>query len=250
MDAGSHIEARIAGLACNIIDQTSTVTHCITSKVPESQNSEEFRLRRTVMSGTLQMTFDNAVLEFPDATYDYMEDPTVLKMEPASGIVSGGISIQVSGTNFDTILHPRLFVIADNYAYDSPCRVKSPTAMTCVSPNVSPAAHPARGHLAAKLPVKGSDDPVPLPFGFILDDVKSAMNTRSVVTRNGDDAFDGAFPTALARLDPETSISLDFVFKCNIVVIQVYFGWLKIKIFILKTPFYKSLFNHNLSHLF
>ena len=32
------------------------------------------------MSGTLQMTFDNAVLEFPDATYDYMEDPTVLKV--------------------------------------------------------------------------------------------------------------------------------------------------------------------------
>ena len=80
LDAGSHIEARIAGLACNIIDQTPTLTHCITSKVPESRNSEEFRLRRTVMSGTLQMTFDNAVLEFPDATYDYMEDPTVLKV--------------------------------------------------------------------------------------------------------------------------------------------------------------------------
>ena len=32
------------------------------------------------MSGTLQMTFDNANLEFPEATYDYMEDPTVLKV--------------------------------------------------------------------------------------------------------------------------------------------------------------------------
>ena len=80
MDAGSHIEARIAGLPCKIIDLSSTLTYCITSKVPESRNSDEFRLRRTVMSGTLQMTFDNAVLEFPDATYDYMEDPTVTKV--------------------------------------------------------------------------------------------------------------------------------------------------------------------------
>ena len=103
-------------------------------------------------------------------------------MEPAAGIVSGGISIEVSGTNFDTILHPRLFVIADNYAYDSPCRVKSPTVMTCVSPNVSPAVaandRKSAGSSAIKLPTKGHHDPVPLPFGFILDNVASALNAR------------------------------------------------------------------------
>ena len=102
-------------------------------------------------------------------------------MEPAAGIVSGGISIEVSGTNFDTILKPRLFVIADNYAYDSPCRVKSPTVMTCVSPNVSPAATNDRkstGGSALQLPTKGHHDPVPLPFGFIMDSVASALNAR------------------------------------------------------------------------
>jgi hypothetical protein len=61
-------------------------------------------------------------------------------VDPPAGIVSGGISIVVSGTNLDTIQHPRMFVVAAHYAYDSPCHVDSPTSMTCVSPNVAPAA--------------------------------------------------------------------------------------------------------------
>lgn len=88
---------------------------------------------------TLFVKIDNATLMFPNE-FRYVPDPTIQRIFPLKSYVSGGRSVTVIGSNFDSIQQPRLaiFNIDGSFINDTICDVITSTQMVCLSPPVNP----------------------------------------------------------------------------------------------------------------
>ena len=56
------------------------------------------------------MVFDNATITFAQDTYRYVEDPTIVDFDRQTSIISGGMLVNVLGTNLDSVQYPQMYL--------------------------------------------------------------------------------------------------------------------------------------------
>lgn len=166
MDAGSHAEAFVGGMPCQIITREPNVVSCNTSA------------STTFNEGKVRVKFDKGLRLFEDYIYLYVEDPEIEKVESGSarhssvprGIPSGGITVTVKGRNLNAVQEPMMYITLDGEEHYSRCIPDSAQQMKCKSPAVP----------KDKLSFGGNPDvPVELEYGFRMDAVEQVRNLWS-----------------------------------------------------------------------
>uniref|UniRef100_A0AAY4CPN7 Sema domain-containing protein n=1 Tax=Denticeps clupeoides TaxID=299321 RepID=A0AAY4CPN7_9TELE len=146
---------------------------------------------------TVSVSVDKAHLQ-RELRFEYVEDPTITKLEPEWSIFSGNTPVTVTGTNLDIIQIPLIRAKYNNLETVNTCQVLSATTMLCLAP---------------ELPISLSrqKDVVERPdeFGFILDDVQSLLslnNTNFLYYPNP--IFEPLSPSGVLELKPGSPIIL------------------------------------------
>ena len=62
------------------------------------------------LEGLVQIAFDNAEITFTEDTYQYVEDPEIVDVSRHKSILSGGLLVNVFGTNLDSVQYPKMYV--------------------------------------------------------------------------------------------------------------------------------------------
>ncbi|KAM7341328.1 plexin A [Cochliomyia hominivorax] len=164
LNAGSRIQAFINDhLPCEILSVDVNQAICRTSSSPG------------IIEGRLKMAFDNGPREFNEYNYKYVLDPTVEQvysgpsggqLKTPKGIPAGGIEITVTGTQFNYIQAPSMYVIYQNITYLSQCVVKTSTDMICDSPEID----------TVNSDLLDAENPEKLEYGFLMDNVLQVQN--------------------------------------------------------------------------
>ncbi|XP_066561226.1 plexin-A4 [Amia ocellicauda] len=116
---------------------------------------------------SVSVSVDRAGLQ-KDLRFEYVEDPTVTKIEPEWSIFSGNTPITVMGTNLDIIQNPHIRAKYNGLETVNTCKVLSSTSMVCQAPEL--AVSPTRQSEAVERPDE---------FGFILDNVQSVLSLNN-----------------------------------------------------------------------
>ncbi|XP_041350001.1 plexin-A2-like isoform X2 [Gigantopelta aegis] len=155
MDAGTKKNVSIGNLECKFVESLNRhEVVCETMESP-SQKMSIFAVR---------MIMDNQVIQAPtNVYYTYVDNPVVSRVVPKRGIRSGGLSIVVTGTNFDHVQKPQMLLLFGNQAFESDCKLRNSHKMVCRSPPV----------FTLRSKFKGAID---VPYGFRMDNVKDVYN--------------------------------------------------------------------------
>ncbi|XP_064605454.1 plexin-A2-like isoform X2 [Liolophura sinensis] len=162
MNAGTKREATVDNLPCFVTSFTENQVVCTTS-----ESSEE-------LSGHVTLRFDNASLplEFRREFFKYVTNPTVTKIveEKRKSIVSGGLSLDVNGSNFDAIQNPKLIFWVGNQSYFGQCSHKDRNGrqLNCSTPSLATAAE-----------ISNISRPKRIAYGFEMDNVEDLRNLSS-----------------------------------------------------------------------
>ncbi|XP_072233957.1 plexin-A4 isoform X1 [Leuresthes tenuis] len=146
---------------------------------------------------SVSVSIDKAQLQ-KDLQFEYVEDPTITKIEPEWSIYSGHTPVTVTGTNLDIIQTPLVRAKYNSHETLNLCEVLSPTSMLCQAPElpISLARH-------QEVPER------PDEFGFKLDDVQSLMalnNTNFIYYPNPE--FEPLSASGVLELKPGSPIIL------------------------------------------
>ncbi|XP_035384400.1 plexin-A4 [Electrophorus electricus] len=104
-----------------------------------------------------------------DLRFEYVEDPTITKLEPEWSIFSGNTPVTVTGTNLDIIQNPQIRAKYGNQETTNVCQVLSSTSMLCQAPA-----------LPGSLARLEEDVERPDEFGFVLDNVQSVLALQNI----------------------------------------------------------------------
>uniref|UniRef100_A0A669C6S4 Plexin A4 n=1 Tax=Oreochromis niloticus TaxID=8128 RepID=A0A669C6S4_ORENI len=140
---------------------------------------------------SVSVSIDRAHLQ-KDLQFEYVEDPTITKIEPEWSIFSGYTPITVTGTNLDIIQTP---LIRAKYNGHETLNV-SPTTMVCQAPelSISLARH-------QEVPER------PEEFGFKLDDLQITLNNTNFIYFPNPE-FEPISPSGVLELKPGSPIIL------------------------------------------
>jgi plexin A len=162
MNAGSRIQAFIDKLPCEINNTEHDEVLCITSASDRKRK------------GPLYMYFDNSMREY-NGFFEYVDDPKIESVESGvgggqlkipKGIPSGGIKINITGTNLGYIQKPEMYVYYEGKQYFSQaCTILSQTNMVCKSPEID-----------VPTGVLDAEKPLALEYGFRMDNVARVQN--------------------------------------------------------------------------
>ncbi|KAJ7329362.1 hypothetical protein JRQ81_015536 [Phrynocephalus forsythii] len=130
--------------------------------------------------------------------FKYVEDPTILRIEPEWSIVSGNTPITVWGTNLDLIQNPQIRAKYGGKEHINVCEVQNDTEMICQAPAL------------AMDPNNQSDlTERPDEFGFILDNVHSLLIlNKTNFTYYPNPVFEAFNPSGILELKPGTPVIL------------------------------------------
>uniref|UniRef100_A0AAQ5ZWK4 Sema domain-containing protein n=1 Tax=Amphiprion ocellaris TaxID=80972 RepID=A0AAQ5ZWK4_AMPOC len=145
----------------------------------------------------VSVSIDKAHLQ-KDLQFEYVEDPTITKIEPEWSIYSGHTTVTVTGTNLDIIQTPLIRAKYNGHETLNLCRVLSPTSMQCQAPELPIS-------LARQQEVPERPD----EFGFKLDDVQALMalnNTNFIYYPNPE--FELLSVSGVLELKPGSPIIL------------------------------------------
>ncbi|XP_061054720.1 plexin-A4 isoform X3 [Eubalaena glacialis] len=133
-----------------------------------------------------------------DLFFQYMEDPTIVRIEPEWSITSGNTPIAVRGTHLDLIQNPQIRAKHGGKEHINLCEVLNATEMTCQAPAL------------ALGPDQQSDlTERPEEFGFILDNVQSLLIlNKTNFTYYPNPVFEAFGPSGILELKPGTPIIL------------------------------------------
>uniref|UniRef100_A0A8C7YS04 Plexin-A2 n=1 Tax=Oryzias sinensis TaxID=183150 RepID=A0A8C7YS04_9TELE len=96
--------------------------------------------------------------------FEYIEDPTVLRIEPDWSIASGNTPLMVSGTNLDVVQEPRIRVKYAGRESINVCKVLNTTTLSCFAPSLMVEYQPGLDT------VKHADE-----FGFIFNNIQALL---------------------------------------------------------------------------
>ncbi|XP_051961072.1 plexin-A2-like [Xyrauchen texanus] len=97
-------------------------------------------------------------------TFEYIDDPTVQRIEPEWSIASGHTPLVVTGTNLDVIQEPRIRIKYGGRESVNVCKVLNTTSMSCFAPSLMAEYRPGLDS------VKHADE-----FGFIFNNVQALL---------------------------------------------------------------------------
>uniref|UniRef100_A0A8B9TIB1 Plexin A4 n=1 Tax=Anas platyrhynchos TaxID=8839 RepID=A0A8B9TIB1_ANAPL len=130
--------------------------------------------------------------------YEYVEDPTILRIEPEWSIFSGNTPIAVWGTHLDLIQNPQIRAKHGGKEHVNNCEVQNSTEMTCQAPAL--AVDPNHQSELAERPEE---------FGFILDNVQSLLIlNKTNFTYYPNPVFEVFNPSGILELKPGSPIIL------------------------------------------
>ncbi|NXC89186.1 PLXA4 protein, partial [Cercotrichas coryphoeus] len=130
--------------------------------------------------------------------YEYVEDPTILRIEPEWSIFSGNTPIAVWGTHLDLIQNPQIRAKHGGKEHVNNCEVQNSTEMTCQAPAL--AVDPNHQSELAERPEE---------FGFILDNVQSLLIlNKTNFTYYPNPIFEVFNPSGILELKPGSPIIL------------------------------------------
>uniref|UniRef100_A0AAR2LHX6 Plexin-A2 n=1 Tax=Pygocentrus nattereri TaxID=42514 RepID=A0AAR2LHX6_PYGNA len=115
--------------------------------------------------GSVQITVsvDRAQVK-ESLSFEYIDDPTVQRIEPEWSIASGHTPLVVTGTNLDVVQEPRIRVKYGGRESVNVCKVLNTTTMSCFAPSLTAEYRPGLDS------VKHADE-----FGFIFNNVQALL---------------------------------------------------------------------------
>uniref|UniRef100_A0A8C1WN19 Plexin-A1 n=1 Tax=Cyprinus carpio TaxID=7962 RepID=A0A8C1WN19_CYPCA len=147
--------------------------------------------------GTPVMVDINAAeLRNPEVKFNYMDDPSILKIEPDWSIASGGTPLTAIGSNLATVREPKMRAKYGGISSVHNCTVLNNTVMVCLVPSV---AGSERGFSEAG---SGPDE-----IGFIMDNVQTLLVVNETFSFYPDPVFEPFSPSML-ELKPGSPLIL------------------------------------------
>uniref|UniRef100_A0A480TAD0 Plexin-A4 isoform X1 n=1 Tax=Sus scrofa TaxID=9823 RepID=A0A480TAD0_PIG len=185
LNAGSNVVVTFGKQPCLFHRRSPSYIVCNTTSSDE------------VLEMKVMVQVDRAKIH-QDLFFQYVEDPTIVRIEPEWSIVSGNTPIAVWGTHLDLIQNPQVRAKHAGKEHINLCEVLSATEMTCQAPAL------------ALGPDHQSDlTERPEEFGFILDNVQSLLIlNKTNFTYYPNPVFEAFGPSGILELKPGTPIIL------------------------------------------
>uniref|UniRef100_A0A3B5M506 Plexin A2 n=1 Tax=Xiphophorus couchianus TaxID=32473 RepID=A0A3B5M506_9TELE len=164
LGAGSSVNVQFGNQTCEFFGRTMKEIVCYSAPSLSGVGSVQ-----------ISVSVDNAQIR-ESLTFEYIEDPTVLRIEPDWSIASGHTPLMVTGTNLDVVQEPRIRVKYAGRESVNVCKVLNSTTMSCFAPSLMVE------YLPGLDAVKHADE-----FGFIFNNVQALLvynNTNLVYYPN------------------------------------------------------------------
>ncbi|KAM9751077.1 plexin-A2 isoform 1-T2 [Menidia menidia] len=152
LGAGSSVNVQIGNQTCEFFGRNMTEIICYSAPSVSGISPVQISVR-----------VDHAQIR-ESLRFDYIEDPTVQRIEPDWSIASGHTPLMVTGTNLDVVQEPRIRVKYAGRESVNVCKVLNTTSMSCFAPSLMAEYHPGLDT------VKHADE-----FGFIFNNVQALL---------------------------------------------------------------------------
>ncbi|XP_061645508.1 plexin-A2 isoform X1 [Phyllopteryx taeniolatus] len=152
LGAGSSVSVQFGNQTCEFFSRTMTEIVCCSS--PSLSGISPVQISVSVDRSQIRESL----------TFEYIEDPTVVRIEPDWSIASGHTPLIVTGTNLDVVQEPRIRVKYAGKESVNVCRGLNATSMSCSAPSLVEDYHPGLDT------VKHADE-----FGFIFNNVQALL---------------------------------------------------------------------------
>uniref|UniRef100_A0A671WGU2 Plexin A2 n=1 Tax=Sparus aurata TaxID=8175 RepID=A0A671WGU2_SPAAU len=152
LGAGSSVNVQFGNQTCEFFGRTMTEIVCYSAPSLSGLGPVQ-----------ISVSVDHAQIR-ESLTFEYIEDPTVQRIEPDWSIASGHTPLMVTGTNLDVVQEPRIRVKYAGHESVNVCKVLNTTSMSCFAPSLMAEYHPGLDT------VKHADE-----FGFIFNNVQALL---------------------------------------------------------------------------
>uniref|UniRef100_A0A8D3CNV9 Sema domain-containing protein n=1 Tax=Scophthalmus maximus TaxID=52904 RepID=A0A8D3CNV9_SCOMX len=152
LGAGSTVNVYFGNQTCELYRRTMSEIVCFSAPSVTGAGPVQVSLRvdRANVPGSL--------------AFEYIEDPTVQRIEPLWSITSGHTTLTVTGTNLDVVQEPRVRVKYAGHESVNVCKVLNTTTISCFAPSLK------AEHAADQETVKHVDE-----FGFVFNNVQALL---------------------------------------------------------------------------
>ncbi|XP_036446803.1 plexin-A2 isoform X1 [Colossoma macropomum] len=152
LGAGSSVNVLFGNQTCEFFERSMTEIVC-------------FSAPSLTGVGSVQITVsvDRAQVK-ESLSFEYIDDPTVQRIDPEWSIASGHTPLVVTGTNLDVVQEPRIRVKYGGRESVNVCKVLNTTTMSCFAPSLTAEYRPGLDS------VKHADE-----FGFIFNNVQALL---------------------------------------------------------------------------
>ncbi|XP_053111151.1 plexin-A4 isoform X2 [Hemicordylus capensis] len=195
LHAGSNVSVLFGEQPCVFHGRTADYIVCNTTA--SSNGLEKVDVSVQVDKARIHKELEKAKMH-RELQFEYVDDPTILKIEPEWSIVSGNTPITVWGTNLDLIQNPQIRAKYGGKEHINVCEVQNDTEMTCQAP-------------ALAVDPNNQSEPTERPdeFGFILDNVHSLLIlNKTNFTYYPNPIFEVFNPSGILDLKPGTPVIL------------------------------------------
>uniref|UniRef100_A0A8D3DEH6 Plexin-A2 n=1 Tax=Scophthalmus maximus TaxID=52904 RepID=A0A8D3DEH6_SCOMX len=152
LGAGSSVTVQFGNQTCEFFGRTMTEIVCYSAPSLSGVGPVQ-----------ISVSVDRAQIR-ESLTFEYIEDPTVQRIDPDWSIASGHTPLTVTGTNLDVVQEPRIRVKYAGRESVNVCKILNTTSMSCFAPSLMAEYHPGLDT------VKHADE-----FGFIFNNVQSLL---------------------------------------------------------------------------
>uniref|UniRef100_A0A673G4M4 Plexin-A2 n=1 Tax=Sinocyclocheilus rhinocerous TaxID=307959 RepID=A0A673G4M4_9TELE len=152
LGAGSTVSVLFGNQTCEFYERTMTEIVCYSAPSLTGVGPVQ-----------ISVSVDRAQVR-ESLTFEYIDDPTVQRIEPEWSIASGHTPLVVTGTNLDAIQEPRIRIKYGGRESVNVCKVLNITTMSCLAPSLTAEYRPGLDS------VKHADE-----FGFIFNNVQALL---------------------------------------------------------------------------
>ncbi|XP_066526275.1 plexin-A2-like [Hoplias malabaricus] len=156
LDSGSSVHIRFGNQTCEYYRRSFSDIVCFSAPSVFGEGSVEVRV-----------SVDRAELS-SKLNFEYIQDPTVQRIEPEWSIISGHTTLTVTGTNLDVVQEPRVRVKYRGHESVNVCKVVNTSTISCFAPPLLSDSAPSQDV------VKQVDE-----FGFVFNNVQALLTFNS-----------------------------------------------------------------------
>uniref|UniRef100_A0A8D0CSP1 Plexin A2 n=1 Tax=Sander lucioperca TaxID=283035 RepID=A0A8D0CSP1_SANLU len=152
LGAGSTVNVYFGNQTCELYRRTMSEIVC-------------FSAPSVTRAGPVQVSLSVDRANVPGSlAFEYIEDPTVQRIEPLWSIISGHTTLTVTGTNLDVVQEPRVRVKYAGHESVNVCKVLNTTTISCFAPSLK------AEYTADQETIKHVDE-----FGFVFNNVQALL---------------------------------------------------------------------------